>query len=157
MRRRTTALPDPSSIIRYVPGPDNAASSVTQLTACLNSSTFSSALVNWKYIKHGFRKVKHVLKYFAKLQCRAARRQSCAAPRGARRAQPPQVRALSYHRALARSKGAAGHGSDISTRAEHKPSCVSHTMLYGLQVALPQEQPLAFGLTSTSEARRAKK
>lgn len=84
-------------------------------------------------------------------------RQSCAAPRGARRAQPPQVRALSYHRALARSKGAAGHGSDISTRAEHKPSCVSHTMLYGLQVALPREQPLAVGLTSTSEARRAKK
>lgn len=154
MRRRTTALPDPSSIIRYVPGPDNAASSVTQLTACLNSSTFSSALVNWKYIKHGFRKVKHVLKYFAKLQCRATRRQSCAAPRGARRSQPPQVRALSY---LARSKGAAGHGSDISTPAEHKPSCVSHTMLYELQVALPREQPLAFGLTSTSEARRAKK
>lgn len=47
------------------------------------------------------------------------------------RSQGPQVRALSYHRALARSKGAAGHGSDISTRAEHKPSCVSHTMLYG--------------------------
>lgn len=78
MRRpRTAALPDPCSIIRDVPGPDNAASSVTQLTACLNSSTFSSALVNWKYIKHGFRKVKHALKYFAQLQRRATCTEPC--------------------------------------------------------------------------------
>lgn len=71
--------------------------------------------------------------------------------------QPPRVRALSYRRALARTKGVAGHRSDISTCAEHKP-IVSHTMpLQGLQVALPREQPLAVGLTSTSKAMRAKK
>lgn len=38
-----------------------------QLSACLNSSTSPSALVNWKYIKRRFMKVKHVLKFFAGL------------------------------------------------------------------------------------------
>lgn len=76
-RPRTAALPNPCSIIRDVPGPDNTASSVTQLTACLNSSTFSSALVNWKYITRGFRKLKHSLQYFAQPQRRATCTELC--------------------------------------------------------------------------------
>lgn len=73
-RGRTATLPDPPSIIRYGPGPDSAASPGTQLSACLNSSTFSSALVNWKYIKHRLIEVKHVLKHFAELRRRAGQR-----------------------------------------------------------------------------------
>jgi len=68
-RGRTAALPHPPSTIRQGPGPDSAARPGAQLPACLHSGTFSSASVNWKYIKHGFIKVKHVLKYFAELRC----------------------------------------------------------------------------------------
>lgn len=73
-RGRTATLPDPPSTISYGPRPYCAASPGTQLSACLNSSAFLSTLVNWKYIKHGFIKVKHVFKYFAELQCASGQR-----------------------------------------------------------------------------------